>query len=226
LKINHLRNIKQGEKEILRGYTSRFKAYLDAVKNRIRSDKQRDWYLDRMRETYRMRVENFCPRSFIKAKECAFQIENFQRDREQKDKKGISMVGEKSHSSDPDVDGITATLEALTLNRVKQENNNDSKIDKIESDIKELMKVVKELTSNNSSATFSRSRSLISVQNPRAQRRNVDNRQCFNCQQEGHISRNCLSRTLQNPLVERENEQRDVRNGAVETGGGTFDILK
>ncbi|CAG8483977.1 5539_t:CDS:2 [Cetraspora pellucida] len=40
LKINCLKNIKQGLKETIRGYTSRFKAYLDAIKKGIKGDKQ------------------------------------------------------------------------------------------------------------------------------------------------------------------------------------------
>ncbi|CAG8545291.1 907_t:CDS:2, partial [Dentiscutata heterogama] len=141
---------------------------------------------------------------------------------ERNDRKGVSIVEEKSHSSETDIDGITASLKALTINRVKQEPNNDSKIDKIESDIKELMKVVKELTSNNSSSVFTRSRNLNSVQNPRPQRSNVDNRQCFNYQQEGHISHNCPNRILQNPPVERGNEQTDARNEAIEVRGANI----
>ncbi|CAG8534670.1 15448_t:CDS:2 [Dentiscutata heterogama] len=123
------------------------------------------------------------------------------------------MVEEKSHSSKT---GITASLEALTINRVKQEPNNDSKIDKIESDIKKLMKVVKELTSNNSSSVFSHSRNPNSVQNSRPQKRNVDNHRYFNCQQEGHISCNYPNIILQNLPVEQGNKQTDARNKAIE----------
>src|SRR6185312_7030522 len=91
------------------------------------------------------------------------------RDRERNDRKEVSMVEEKSHSSETDVDDITASLEALTINWVKQKPNNNSKIDKIESDIKELMKVVKELTINNSSSVFSHSRNqtLCKTQGPK-----------------------------------------------------------
>ncbi|CAG8634179.1 9179_t:CDS:2, partial [Scutellospora calospora] len=84
-------------------------------------------------------------------------------------------------------DGIVKVINArsdekLKINRlknIKQEVNNDSKIDKIELDIKELVKVVRELTSNNSS-TFYHSRSPNSVQSPRSQRRNDEQRDVRN----------------------------------------------
>ncbi|CAG8471641.1 7684_t:CDS:2 [Dentiscutata erythropus] len=47
--------------------------------------------------------------------------------------------------NDLDADSITISIEALTINCVKQENINDNKISKIKLDIKELIKVVKDL---------------------------------------------------------------------------------
>ncbi|CAG8651923.1 4302_t:CDS:2, partial [Dentiscutata heterogama] len=74
-----------------------------------------------------------------------------------------------------------ATLEVFTLDRVKQENISDSKINKIKMDIKELIKAVKELTSNNLSSKRScpRSLSLIGPQrmndNNQNEQRNAGN---------------------------------------------------
>ncbi|KAF0439665.1 hypothetical protein F8M41_004137 [Gigaspora margarita] len=128
---------------------------------------------------YRTKVENFCPIDFVKAKEYALQIENFHRDREQNNRKSQLIVEKKSHSSDSDIDSITATIEALNINRVKQEN--DNKIDKIESDIKELMKAVKELTNINSLTRHFISRGSNVVHSSRPQRVNNNTRRYFNC---------------------------------------------
>ncbi|CAG8690179.1 6060_t:CDS:2 [Cetraspora pellucida] len=118
IRINWLRTMRQGEKETVRGYASRFEAYVDTVKNK---------------------VETFCPTSYVKAKDCALQIETFQKDREQYgDRKSVPIVEEKSQSIDTDIDNITAALRALTINRVKQETNEVSRIDKIEADVREM----------------------------------------------------------------------------------------
>ncbi|RIB21743.1 hypothetical protein C2G38_1067107 [Gigaspora rosea] len=77
VKINRVRNIKQGESEIARGYASRFEAYLDPVKNSVRAYEKRNWFLDRLREPYRSKVETFCPDNYTKVKDCALQIESF-----------------------------------------------------------------------------------------------------------------------------------------------------
>ncbi|RIB07281.1 hypothetical protein C2G38_2214919 [Gigaspora rosea] len=82
IKINRLRNIKQGEKKMARGYTSRFDAYLDLVKNSVKEYEKKDWFLDRLHELYQSKVEHFCPDIYMKTKKCALQIENFQKDRE------------------------------------------------------------------------------------------------------------------------------------------------
>ncbi|CAG8524967.1 25020_t:CDS:1 [Dentiscutata erythropus] len=72
LKINCLRNIKQGKKKMIREYTSRFEAYTDTVKDKIKEDEKQDWYLDGMRKLYGSRVKNFCFDNFNKAKVTAF----------------------------------------------------------------------------------------------------------------------------------------------------------
>ncbi|CAG8524946.1 25019_t:CDS:1 [Dentiscutata erythropus] len=141
------------------------------------------------------------------------------------------MAKEKSRLNDADIDSITTMIEALTINWVKQESINDSKIEKIETDIKELMKVVKELISNNLSFGRSQSRSA-SFTRPQ---RNLDNHQYFNCQQEGYISCNCPNQIAQDPPDQR-NEQRDIKTENVEvleaniryfeitTGSSNFEI--
>ncbi|CAG8548280.1 10017_t:CDS:2 [Dentiscutata erythropus] len=68
---------------------------------------------------YTSRFENFYPDNYTRAKGTAFQIEN--------------------------TDNITASLEALTVNCVKQENINNDKINRIESDVKELIKITSNL---------------------------------------------------------------------------------
>ncbi|CAG8511109.1 13454_t:CDS:2 [Racocetra fulgida] len=42
-KISQLRNIKQGEKEILRRYASRFEDLAEALKGKIRQYEQQNW---------------------------------------------------------------------------------------------------------------------------------------------------------------------------------------
>ncbi|CAG8505849.1 3993_t:CDS:2 [Dentiscutata erythropus] len=155
---------------------------------------------------YRLRVENFCPNNFSKAKVTALQIESFQKDRKQSNNRNLTMAEEKSYLNDAEVDGITAIMKAPTVNRVKQESISNSKIEKIEMDIKELMKVVKELTSNNSSFGWSHSRSASFTR----LQKNIDSHQCFNCQQEGHILHNYSNQITQN-LPDQRNEQRDMR---------------
>ncbi|CAG8639725.1 3199_t:CDS:2, partial [Racocetra fulgida] len=56
------------------------------------------------------------------------------------DKKGPLVVEEKSQSNETGVDSITNALEALTINKISQKASNVTKMDKIESDIKELVK--------------------------------------------------------------------------------------
>ncbi|CAG8718320.1 14229_t:CDS:1, partial [Cetraspora pellucida] len=87
---------------------------------------------------------------FIRAKAMTLQIENFQKSKERNDKKGIFIVKEKTYLAKLDIDNLTATLKTLTINQIKQESSNDNKINKIKSYIRELIKVVKELTNNNS----------------------------------------------------------------------------
>ncbi|CAG8703109.1 2380_t:CDS:2 [Cetraspora pellucida] len=139
IRINRLRTMRQGEKETVRGYASRFEAYINAVKNKVRSYEQRDWFLDGLREPYWFKVETFCPTSYVKAKDCVLQIETFQKDRERYgDRKSVPIVEEKSQSTDTDIDNIMAALGALMINHVKQETNEVSRIDKIEADVREM----------------------------------------------------------------------------------------
>ncbi|CAG8718928.1 2034_t:CDS:2 [Cetraspora pellucida] len=133
--------------------------------------------IDGLREPYRSRVECFCSSNYIKVKECALQIETFPKNREHHDKRGSLLVEEKF-----------------------QPTSDITKIDKIEADIKELVKVVKELTSSMAPG-HSVSRNQYSTQGSRT---NIDNRWCFNCQQEEHISHNCLNRDPQGPPVKQK----------------------
>ncbi|CAG8763033.1 5584_t:CDS:2, partial [Cetraspora pellucida] len=217
-KINRLRNIRQGERVTARGYASRFEAYTDVIKNKIRSYEQHDWFLDGLHEPYRSRMECFCPFNYIKARECVLQIETFQKDKEHRDKRGLLLVEEKSQPSKSTIDSITTVLEALTINWVNQEASDVTKIDKIEADIKELVKVVKKLTSSTAPG-----HSVPRNQYPtRGSRTNIDNQQCFKCQQEGHISCNCPNQDLQGPPVEQRNELRNLRNEDVEIRGANI----
>ncbi|CAG8769432.1 9623_t:CDS:1, partial [Racocetra fulgida] len=70
------------------------------------------------------------------------------------DKRNLPVIEEKLQTNESDIDSITTALEALTINRVKQETDNGTKIDKIESDIKELVKVIRELTNNTEPGRF------------------------------------------------------------------------
>ncbi|CAG8700722.1 901_t:CDS:1 [Cetraspora pellucida] len=105
IKINQLRNIRQGERETARRYASRFEAYADVIKNKIRSHKQCNWFLDGLCKSYRSRVECFCLSNYIKMKKYVLQIETFQKDREHHDKRSSLLVKEKS-----------IALKALTIN--------------------------------------------------------------------------------------------------------------
>lgn len=134
--INRLRNIRQGENETIRGYASRVEAYIEALTSGVRGYEKWDWFLNGLREPYQTKVEAFCPTNYTTARECAFQIENFQRDQElNNEKKSVVTMEEWSQSGDSDVDSIAAALGALAINWVKHDEVN--KIEKIESDIKE-----------------------------------------------------------------------------------------
>ncbi|CAG8781847.1 2551_t:CDS:2 [Cetraspora pellucida] len=114
LKINRLRNIKQGEKETLQDYISRFEAYADAVKGL-------------MRKGIGIWIE------------CRKTIDV--RDRERNDKRGLPIAEEKAHANNHNIDSIAVMIEALTINYMKQEINDASRLDKIETEIKEMMRM-------------------------------------------------------------------------------------
>ncbi|CAG8463162.1 18053_t:CDS:2, partial [Dentiscutata erythropus] len=180
IKINRLRNIKQGEKETVREFASRFEAYLDPIKDSIKE----------------------------KTKESVLLIENFQKDRERIDnKKGILATEERAQSNDADVEGITMALGALTINRVKQETNNVSRIDKLEENMKEITKMFKQFIENQETSEHTNTRNQDTT---RPRKQNSMSRQCFVCQRKGHVACSCLNKVVQGQLEQR-NDQREIR---------------
>ncbi|CAG8712102.1 23057_t:CDS:2 [Dentiscutata erythropus] len=207
-RINRLRNIKQGEKETVRGYASRYKAYLDLIKNSIREYEKRDWFLDGLWEPFRSKVTMFCPDTYMKTRDTVLQIENFQKDRERiEDKKYTFTIEERPQSGNTNVEGITAALEALTINCVKQETNDASRIDKLEENMKEIMKMFKQFIENQGTSERSNSRNQDTM---RSQRQNSTGCQCFVRQGEGHMARNCPNSVAQGQ-IEQRNDQRKMK---------------
>ncbi|CAG8715019.1 7310_t:CDS:2, partial [Racocetra fulgida] len=143
-----LKNIKQVEKETVQGYASRFEAYMDSLNNTVRNYEKCDWFLNSLLEAYRSKVEAFCPSNYAKAKDCTLQIESFQKNREFNYKRRALTMGEEKPSVNADIDNMTAVFEALTINQVKQETSDERRIDRIESDISEIVKTVRQLAEN------------------------------------------------------------------------------
>ncbi|CAG8674146.1 8519_t:CDS:2, partial [Dentiscutata erythropus] len=129
-------------------------------------------------------------------------------DREQiDDKKYTLIVEERPRSNETDVEGITVALEALTINCVKQETNEISRIDKLENSMKKMVKMFKQFIKKQETSERSNFRNQDTT---KSRKQNSNNRQYFTCQQEGHVACNCLNRVIQEQSEQKsEREEND-----------------
>ncbi|CAG8628461.1 14032_t:CDS:2, partial [Ambispora leptoticha] len=177
VKINRLKRVKQDERESVREYTNRYEAYTQAVKSQLRNDEKRDWYIRGLRDPYRTKVENRCPKNYDKAKKKALEMEEYNRDRALSERKDSNIPDETPQPSkaDVDLDSIVNGLAALSINRVEREEKlNRSDIENMIQSA--VAKTVKDLN---------RKQSYQKPNKPRT---------CFQCGQEGHIVKNCPNR--------------------------------
>ncbi|CAG8538143.1 6691_t:CDS:1, partial [Dentiscutata heterogama] len=126
----------------------------------------------------------------------------------------------KPQANNPDIDSITVAMKVLTINSMKQKTSNASRLDVIETKMKEITRIVKQLVDKQTIVGCSNDRNQNFTRDSKYQRQSSNNQRCFNCQQEGHISCNCPNRIAQNCP-----EQRDVINENRNTNICYFEII-
>ncbi|CAG8476876.1 12187_t:CDS:2 [Dentiscutata heterogama] len=105
----------------------------------------------------------------------ALQIENFLKDREQRDKKSSFFVEEKPQANCLDVDSIIAAIEALPINCIKQETSDTSRLDVIEMEMKEITRMVKQLVDKQTMVGHPNDRNQNFTRDSRYQRQSSNN---------------------------------------------------
>ncbi|CAG8821545.1 16604_t:CDS:2, partial [Cetraspora pellucida] len=103
----------------------------------------------------------------------------------------MPIIEKKSQSSDSDIDNIMAAFKALTINHVKHKTNEVSRIDKIEIDIREMIKAIKQLINN---------------------QRSDD---CFNFRNSELIRNSRLYNDIQEELREKRNKNIEIREANI-----------
>ncbi|CAG8650444.1 13957_t:CDS:1, partial [Dentiscutata heterogama] len=135
-----------------------------------------------------------------------------------------SIIGEVSgFQPDTDVDELTNAFSELKICQVSQSNQeakDTSRIDKLESSISELTKVIKNMSNNKNQ--YIRNQPRGSSQTDWCQRQGPERvlagsqsnqpeiRKCYSCNQEGHISRNCLMKTTSKRLDDLNKREKGI----------------
>ncbi|CAG8724357.1 142_t:CDS:2 [Dentiscutata erythropus] len=116
-------NCRSGEKESVREYTNRYKAYAEVAGNKLRADEKRDWYVQGLKEPYQSKIESHCPKNYDKAKKKALEMGEYKRDKDLNKNNSFTGPDEtaQSNKADMDIDSIVNRLAALSINRVERE---------------------------------------------------------------------------------------------------------
>ncbi|CAG8831653.1 1614_t:CDS:2, partial [Gigaspora margarita] len=143
------------------------------VKNNVRSIKKRQWYVQGLWEPFREKVEMQCPKMYDEAKKWALKVEKYSKNNDYVVKKPPTDISEESSAAKPDVEDLTAAFE--------------------------LTKVINDLKESKLSVNRQNQRSNDSTQNHNNNTWSENNRfhRYYECNQPGHILKDCPNRSLQ-----------------------------
>ncbi|CAG8833361.1 15373_t:CDS:2, partial [Racocetra persica] len=153
-----------------------------------------------LREPFRERVEMQCPETYDDAKKWALKVEKY------------------------NVDDLASAFGALKICRVDQNQDQDDRIGKMESSIKELTKAILDLKENREPPLYRNQRTQN--QRPGNQNQTIRSRRCYQCDQEGHLSRDCPTRAQQTLPDNQRNVTRNNQPDGPEVRGMNIRYLE
>ncbi|CAG8646030.1 3855_t:CDS:1, partial [Ambispora leptoticha] len=223
-KLERLKNIKQKSNDTIKAYTNKFDACAEVVKNNVRGLEKRQWYVQGLREPFRERVEMQCPETYDDAKKWALKVEKYSKDNEYVVRNPTRSINEESNITKSDVDDLASAFGALKICRVDQNQDQDDRIGKMESSIKELTKAILDLKENREPPLYRNQRTQN--QRPGNQNQTIRSRRCYQCDQEGHLSRDCPTRAQQTLPDNQRNVTRNNQPDGPEVRGMNIRYLE
>ncbi|CAG8565308.1 5127_t:CDS:2, partial [Gigaspora rosea] len=186
-RIKRLKSIMQSNNETIREYVNWFEPYMEPIKDTVRKNEKLDWFLEGLKNPVRKRVEFRCPKKYENARDWAIQVENYKKKKDSRNvQKETDSKEEDERSIQKEIDELTAAFSDMKINCVDQA---PIKREKVESIVKEVL--MKERKGKGKNLNQKGSVRMI---------------KCFNCQEEGHMARNCPKQKHIN-----KNESADVK---------------
>ncbi|KAF0332916.1 hypothetical protein F8M41_018453 [Gigaspora margarita] len=152
--IEHLMNLKLNEDESIVSYTNRFDTCAKKVKTEVSNREVKRWYLRGIPVKYREKIKQQYSETCEETKKWALKIKKFKKN-DKFDLKKASVVGEElTDQTDLDVDGLTNAFFELKICQVSQSSQvgkDVERIDRLESSINELTKLVKNMVNKDQS---------------------------------------------------------------------------
>ncbi|CAG8767642.1 13255_t:CDS:2, partial [Cetraspora pellucida] len=125
IKINRLKCLKQDEKKSISEYTNQYEAYVQVMRNQLRSNKKRDWYIRSLKDPYKSKFESRYPKNYEKVKKKALKMEEYDKDRALNEHNKSNIARKTPHPSKSDMDlySIVNGLAALSINQFTEKDS-------------------------------------------------------------------------------------------------------